>query len=62
MDGLFRVWNSEVVGVNINFWHSVTIRHKSAAWGGVKVSDDTRPGGNEWIVLVKKVDSGQFNH
>ncbi len=34
MDRLFYVWNSQVVGVNIHFWHSVTIRHKSAAWAG----------------------------
>lgn len=34
MSGLFYVWNSEVVGVNIHFWHSATIRHKSAARAG----------------------------
>lgn len=47
---LFCVWNSEVVGVNIDFWHSVAILQKSAVWVG-----QTYQGIQVWL-MVDKVD------
>lgn len=58
MDGLFYVWNSGGVGVNIHFWHSVTIRHKSAAWAGQsyqRIQDREK-----WIMLIKKYIVGAW--